>query len=789
MDYPPRPPPGMMPMPGYPPPGMPPPPYSMPPHMYGGPPRPPFPGQPRMPGAPGPADPNGGTPVTVFVGSIAENAQDAMIRHLLTTCGPVISWKRVQGATGKLQAFGFCEFGNPDAASRAIRILHDWEIVDKKLVVKVDAKAKTVLEEFKKQKRKALLGEAKDKEADQDNDVEESEYVDTGMKKEDELTKERIRSIIREHSKDMNAYSGSEKKERRQRHHHNEQRNEDGERLTGPKESLDDVELEDGKRDIIHREIDKFRETMKIREAEKQAEKERREKDSDRSGGRGDRKRDRDRDRGESKDNNSRSSDRDRDKDKDRDRGRGGRGGPGGGRDRTRSKSRTASPEIVRSSRRPQREERSSRTRSPSRERRSRSRRDSPMGRDRDRDRKDPKDVRRERELEEEDKEKKRAERKARDKEASYQERLRKWEAREQKKAKENEAYYAKESRRDEDQDHEAKKLREFLEDYDDDRDDEKYYKGSKYAKREVERQREAAKDIEDRTREREEIEELRVQILKEGHDDPNAELERRMAALDGRKRVEFVDLEAEGGVSPPRNDDEGLHAPVIVEDEADVIPEQVPPPEAVPAPVQVPEPEEQQPPVQQQQKPLFQMQSTRKKIDVKDVFNQDDDDGPALKKKRLPPLPASATASLATSGGGKTKSKEAEDKKKHIKNLIDKIPTEKTALFEYNIDWDMVDNQLMERRIRPWVNKKIAEYIGEPEPTLTDFICSKVLAGSTPKAILEDVGMVLDDEAEVFVVKMWRLLIYEIENKKFKAATTTSSSAQPATQTGQTAA
>ena len=68
------------------------------------------------------------------------------------------------------------------------------------------------------------------------------------------------------------------------------------------------------------------------------------------------------------------------------------------------------------------------------------------------------------------------------------------------------------------------------------------------------------------------------------------------------------------------------------------------------------------------------------------------------------------------------------DDKKKHIKSLIEKIPTDKTALFEYSIDWDLVDNQLMEKRIRPWINKKIAEYIGEPEPSLTDFICSKVI-------------------------------------------------------------
>jgi RNA-binding protein 25 len=36
---------------------------------------------------------------------------------------------------------------------------------------------------------------------------------------------------------------------------------------------------------------------------------------------------------------------------------------------------------------------------------------------------------------------------------------------------------------------------------------------------------------------------------------------------------------------------------------------------------------------------------------------------------------------------------KSQEDKKKHIKSLIDRIPTDKEALFEFVIDWDMVDN------------------------------------------------------------------------------------------------
>ena len=42
-----------------------------------------------------------------------------------------------------------------------------------------------------------------------------------------------------------------------------------------------------------------------------------------------------------------------------------------------------------------------------------------------------------------------------------------------------------------------------------------------------------------------------------------------------------------------------------------------------------------------------------------------------------------------------------------------------------------------------------------------------QVVGRSSPRTILEDVQMVLDDEAEVFVVKMWRLLVYETEAKK----------------------
>ena len=48
-----------------------------------------------------------------------------------------------------------------------------------------------------------------------------------------------------------------------------------------------------------------------------------------------------------------------------------------------------------------------------------------------------------------------------------------------------------------------------------------------------------------------------------------------------------------------------------------------------------------------------------------------------------------------------------------------------------------------MERRIKNWINKKIVEYIGEEEPSLCGFICSKILAKSPPENILQDVALV----------------------------------------------
>lgn len=49
-------------------------------------------------------------------------------------------------------AFGFCEYKEPESTLRALRLLHDLQIGEKNLLVKVDAKTKAQLDEWKAKK-------------------------------------------------------------------------------------------------------------------------------------------------------------------------------------------------------------------------------------------------------------------------------------------------------------------------------------------------------------------------------------------------------------------------------------------------------------------------------------------------------------------------------------------------------------------------------------------------------------------------------------------------------------
>lgn len=62
---------------------------------------------------------------------------------------------------------------------------------------------------------------------------------------------------------------------------------------------------------------------------------------------------------------------------------------------------------------------------------------------------------------------------------------------------------------------------------------------------------------------------------------------------------------------------------------------------------------------------------------------------------------------------------------------------------------------------MKPWVTKKITEYLGEEELTLINYICKKLSEHVTPDDMEGQLKLVLEDEAADFMVRMWRMLIY----------------------------
>uniref|UniRef100_A0A4W5R336 RNA binding motif protein 25 n=1 Tax=Hucho hucho TaxID=62062 RepID=A0A4W5R336_9TELE len=710
----------------------------------------------------------GGPTTTVFVGNISEKASDMLVRQLLAKCGLVLSWKRVQGASGKLQAFGFCEYKEPESTLRSLRLLHELLLGDKKLLVKVDAKTKAQLEEWKAKRSSNGVR------TNTHTHTHPEEVLDEDTKRRDQIVKGAIEGLIREYGSELNAPSqdGDNQPRKKKR----EKKEEVVCVFVFCKEDINVMEMEDDKRDLISREISKFRDTHKKLEEEKgkkeqerqEIDKDRRERDKERERERERRDREREKEREKEKERNDNNKERERDRDRDRiDRDRE-RTRERGERERVKERSREVSKDRSRS--------------------RERSRDEKKHDREED---------------QEEAYERRKLERKMRDKEVAYQERLKNWEMRERKKARD----YDKENQREDERRREmvtkeGKRLKEFLEDYDDDKDDLKYYRGSALQKRLRDREKETELDERDRKREKDEHDQIRQRLLAEGHPDPEAELQRMEEEAERRRQPtvkpdpeeELDDCDREdssdarpnpnlkptmrpitsapsvssgsGGATPNSPGNESPCGIIIPHENS---------PEARPT-------EEQHPKIGLSLKlgagtsPNHQIHtgSKRKKLaSVDSVFNKfgEEEADEAPRKRKLVPLDyGEDDKSLGLDGaevpGGKG-GQNTEEKRKHIRSLIEKIPTARPDLFNYPLDWTAVDSTLMERRIRPWINKKIIEYIGEEEATLVDFVCSKVMSHGTPQGILDDVAMVLDEEAEVFIVKMWRLLIYETEAKK----------------------
>lgn len=106
------------------------------------------------------------------------------------------------------------------------------------------------------------------------------------------------------------------------------------------------------------------------------------------------------------------------------------------------------------------------------------------------------------------------------------------------------------------------------------------------------------------------------------------------------------------------------------------------------------------------------------------------------------------------------------EERKEAIGKLVAGIPADREGLCRWDVKWDFLHEYVISNKIRPFVVKKVVEYLGEEETDLVQFTMDLIKRRTPAAKVIDELQGALDDEAEIFVMKLWRMVIFESESR-----------------------
>jgi RNA-binding protein 25 len=103
-------------------------------------------------------------------------------------------------------------------------------------------------------------------------------------------------------------------------------------------------------------------------------------------------------------------------------------------------------------------------------------------------------------------------------------------------------------------------------------------------------------------------------------------------------------------------------------------------------------------------------------------------------------------------------------DRLSQLRQLMDSIPTNKEGVWFFLIRWDCYDQEAMSSKFLNWVSTKVEQLLGMPEPSLVSYVNDLLRQHTSPSKMFEELQPVLDADTETFVIKLYRMVIYETE-------------------------
>lgn len=130
----------------------------------------------------------------------------------------------------------------------------------------------------------------------------------------------------------------------------------------------------------------------------------------------------------------------------------------------------------------------------------------------------------------------------------------------------------------------------------------------------------------------------------------------------------------------------------------------------------------------------------------------EDDEEEDTTVKRTLIPIKIDTAAEAA--------SLTEEERQLAVRQLAADIPTDKQGLWNWDVQWDYVDDSILSDQIRPFVEKKMVEYLGVQEEMLVDVVEEHLKKKGSPEELvreLEGVSLALI----IYLLFKWRLLTF----------------------------
>lgn len=148
-----------------------------------------------------------------------------------------------------------------------------------------------------------------------------------------------------------------------------------------------------------------------------------------------------------------------------------------------------------------------------------------------------------------------------------------------------------------------------------------------------------------------------------------------------------------------------------------------------------------------------------RTAADVENLLEDEElTDQPGSKKRTLIPInfDAAVRANLTQ-----------EEIEEAQRQLARDIPNDKEGLWKWPVSWEHLPEKNIDKDIKDWAANKVLELMGLQEDMLVDAIVEHLRNKGGPQALVENLEVALDDEAESLVKKLWRMVIYYSETEK----------------------